>query len=203
MKKLYFILMILAAIFLTACEFRLWPEKEEPEYSYEDTSYDLDDEYNEYTYDDTNSSYYEEFDPFVSLEGRFSINFPGEPTYSVSSVDTDYGTIDMHFFMYDESMYKAYMVAYADYPPQVVIDKGVELVLEDAANGMTSGMEVYYFEKTEQNGYPGLAVSASDDVDFMDVDIYLAGDRLYQVAVVESYEYPLDGLDFLATFDIL
>ena len=194
MKKLYFIMMILAAMSLTACDFRLWPENEEPDY------------YSEEWIDETETkeiSYLEDVEPYVAVDGGFSIKFPGIPTYSVDKVETDYGTIDMHFYIYEGSMYKAYMVAYADYPPQVVIDKGVELVLKDAAYGMTEGMEVHFMEEFEKDLASGLVISASDDVSYMDVDLYLIGDRLYQVAVIDTYQFAEDGLEFLASFDFL
>ena len=183
MKKLYFILMLVAVMSLTACEFKLWPESD-------DSSSD---------YDDVDA----EVESYVSVEGGFSVDFPGEPFLEVDPIETDYGLIDMYFYMYEESLYKAYMVAYADYPDQVIEDKGTDMVLEDAAYGMTEGMTVDYYEDLAQTAYPGKSISANDGVNYMDVDLYVVGNRLYQIAIIDSYGYATDGLEFLASFELL
>ena len=109
----------------------------------------------------------------------------------------------MYFYMYEDSLYKVYMVAYADYPDEALEAQGTELILEGAAYGVTEEMTVDYYEDLAQTAYPGKSISANDGVNYMDVDLYLVGNRLYQVVVMDSYGYATDGLEFLASFQLL
>ena len=201
MKKLYFVLMFVLVLSLTACEFKLVPE--ETTDSSDDTAYDYESDYNyedDYDYD---YNYDYDIDPYVSVEGDFSVKFLGTPDLSIEPIETDYGVFDMHFYTYEDSYYKAYMLAYIDYPDELFEDKDVDLILEDVVGGMTEGMNVDYTGDLSKDGYPGKAVSANDGEMYMDADLFLVGNRLYQVAVVDFYSYAVDAFEFLDSFELL
>ncbi len=191
--------MLVVLMSLTACEAKLFPEEETD--SYDDTAYDYESDYN--YEDDYDYDYDYDIDPYVSVEGGFSIKFLGVPDFSVEPIETDYGFFDMNFYTYEDSSYKAYMLAYIDYPGELFEDKDVDLILEDVVSGMMEGMNIDYTGDLSKDGYPGKAVSANNGEMYMDADIFLVGNRLYQIAVVDFYSYAIDSFEFLDSFELL
>jgi len=195
MKKLSSVLMLVLAMSLTACG-----SAEETVDEYVDPVVD---ETTDTTEEVPGSTYDYDVDPYVSEEGRFSIKFMGDPGVEIDPIDTDFGLLDMYFYSYEESLSKAYLVSYIDYPLEVFDVKEIDLILEDAADAMAAGMTIDVIEDTSIDGYPGKTLSANDGEMYMDVDMYLVDNRLYQVAILDSYSYAVDSLDYLGSFELL
>ena len=70
-----------------------------------------------------------------SFEGRFSITFPDKPGYSVEDVETDVGMLKMHTYIYEGSDDVAFLLAYIDYPQDLVDESDADDLLEAAMEG--------------------------------------------------------------------
>ena len=195
MKKITFVMLIVSAFFFSACEFKLFPDNAVDDYTY-DAEYNSD-------YPDEAYNAFDDVEPYVSVEGAFSVKFPYTPDITVDPISTDYGVYDMHFYTYEPSYDKAYMVAYIDYPDQLFLDKEVEMILEDVVYGMMTGMTIDYMGDLLKDGVKGKAVSGNDGALYMDADVYVSGNRMYQVAVADSYYYASDAYDFMDSFEFL
>jgi len=195
MKKLSSVLMLVLVMSLTACG--------STDEAVEEVVDETVDETTDTTEEVSGSTYDYDIDPYVSEEGRFSIKFMGDPGVEVDPIDTDFGSLDMYFYSYEESLSKAYLVSYIDYPLEVFDVKEIDLILEDAAAAMAAGMTIDVIEDTSIDGYPGKTLSANDGEMYMDVDMYLVDNRLYQVAILDSYSYAVDSLDYLGSFELL
>ena len=129
---------------------------------------------------------------FRSAAGKFSVEAPIPLKEQVQPIDTPAGKIDAHIFM-AESKTIAYVVAYADYPEQVVSQSNPELVLNGARDGMVGNVNGKLVLETRItiNNYPGREVVV--DVKMPDgkdgtvkARLYLVKNRLYQVEVVTT-----------------
>ena len=193
MKKLSSVLMLVLAMSLTACG----SSEEAADVPVEEVAdTPVVEEF-------TGSTYDYDIAPYVSEEGGFSVKFMGDPVIEVEPMDSDYGSLDMYFYSYEESLSKAYLVSYVDYPAEFFDDKEVDLILEDATGLMAEGMTIDNIQDISLDGYPGKTVSANDGDMYMDVDMYLVNNRLYQIAILEAYYYAVDSLDYLGSFELL
>lgn len=135
-------------------------------------------------------------DKFMHEDGKFRINFPGNPTIEPTSVPTDYGNIEMMQFTYEKSITEIYMVAYSDYPSAIVAEGNPEDMINNAKNGFLGemGMTLEEEKKIEIDGNPGLyfrayVISAQGNYYTIVAD-YLVNNRLYQVAMIRDGSYP-------------
>lgn len=131
-------------------------------------------------------------DLFHSVDGRFKIKFQGEPKVSSDIVPTDAGNIEMASFMYEKSATEAYMVAYSDYPSDMVKKSSVDEMLLGAKNGSSGNMGITKFdleEKIELEGNKGLYFKGSAGTIHAEYKIFLVGNRLYQVAILRDGGY--------------
>ncbi len=128
--------------------------------------------------------------PFSSETGQFTINAPETFQETQQSVETPIGTIDIHTFT-AEKRKSAYVVAYSDYPPQVVTLSDPQLLLDSSRDGALRNLKgnLVKEEKIELNGNPGrsLIINATTETGepaTINARLYLVKNRLYQVLVV-------------------
>ena len=132
--------------------------------------------------------------PYTSDEGRFSVSMPGKPGKKIKNVPTAVGSIAMHVFMV-EKPHIAYMVAYADYPNDLIERSDPEVLLDGAKKGAMQniGGKITKEEHITYGEDPGreLSFSAKGGIAKGRAVIVLSGNRLYQVlAVGSNIQYP-------------
>jgi len=124
-----------------------------------------------------------------SKKGQFFIMFPGEPEYTVEDVETAVGQLKMHTYLYEESDDAAYMVAYIDYPEDMVEESDNDVLLNAALEGALSswGINVDKVKKetTWHEGYKGIYTRESNGDTYTAYEVILAGNRLYQIAILQ------------------
>ncbi len=124
-----------------------------------------------------------------SKEGRFYIMFPGEPEYSAEDVETAVGKLKMHTYLYEESSDAAYMVAYIDYPDDLVDESDNDVLLDAALEGALGswGIDVNKVSKetTWHSGYKGIYCRESNGDTYTAYEVMLVENRLYQIAILQ------------------
>jgi hypothetical protein len=130
-----------------------------------------------------------------SFEGRFSITFPDKPDYSVEDIETDVGMLKMHTYIYEGSDDVAFLLAYIDYPQDLVEESDADDLLEAAMEGAVGswGFDMNSLKKETRwhNGNKGLYAKGSTDDTHTAYEVILAGNRLYQLAILQ-YNSPID-----------
>jgi hypothetical protein len=124
----------------------------------------------------------------MSEEGNFFIIFPAEPSYSAEEVKTAVGKLKMHTYLYEESGDAAYMVAYIDYPDDLVEESDNDVLLEAALEGALGswGIDIDEVgkETTWHSGYKGIFCNEKNGDTHAAYEVILAENRLYQIAIL-------------------
>jgi len=150
----------------------------------------------------------EESDLFSSEDGKFKINFLGEPTVTSDIIPTDVGDIEMMSFMYEKSVTEAYMVAYSDYPTEMVEASSTQDMLKGAKDGASGNLGITSFdleENIELNGNEGMYFKGAAGSIFVEYKIFLVGNRLYQVAILRDGSYATEERsgEFFNSFELV
>jgi hypothetical protein len=118
---------------------------------------------------------------FVSEEGGFSVLFPGTPRPIVDPPDPN-GTKSHQFLV--ELGRTAYIVGYTDYKFGTFVGHTPQQVLDNARDKLVKGQPVKLLEDKAiaLAGRAGREVAFEEKDGFTQIyDLYLVGDRLYQV----------------------
>ncbi len=145
---------------------------------------------------------------YKSEDGNFSIMFPGTPEQSFEQVPTEVGDIGMTTLMYEESVTKVYMVAYADYPSELVEASDPDVLIQAAKDGALSSQQMNNLDEETDisiNGYTGLYFKANNGQYYISYKIYLVNNRLYQIGILRDGSYATleDEAAFLDSFTLL
>ncbi len=130
--------------------------------------------------------------PFVSKAGRFSVQFPTEPTTQKKKINSpDVGQIALTQYLCEKEGTKAWLVSFSDYPAQMIklgnnqkLLKGIRnQILQSLGTSVESQKEIMLADK-----YEGLSFTAHAPRQKMDVvaTIYLVKNRLYQLIMFSS-----------------
>ena len=125
----------------------------------------------------------------TSNKGRFSVSMPGKPVQQTQKISTGVGSIDMHMFIVEKSNI-AYIVAYSDYPGEIIQHSDPDDLLDGAKNGAMQNIDGK-ITKEEQIAYgeaPAVELyfSAKGGKGKGQAVIVLSGNRLYQALAVGS-----------------
>lgn len=148
-----------------------------------------------------------EFTPFVSREGNFSINFPGEPEMS-SSILGESGDLTLTMYSYSLNDTDALAVSYTSDDVSVVA-KDARGSLKAEQGGVLEAFGVTAPEEEKEmdyeGKYPGLRYRVSGNGNYVVAQTYLVGARLYQIVMFKSGSYPTDKevKDFTDSFRFL
>lgn len=146
-------------------------------------------------------------DKFHSVEGKFKINFPGTPQQTQESIPTDVGKIEMVSFMYEKSVTEAYMVAYSDYPSEMVKASDTKTMLNDAKNGFLGelGLTVDKEEEITIDGFKGISFKAKGGTYYTVFKDVLVNNRLYQFGILKDGSYPSEEAikSFIDSFELV
>lgn len=171
MKKIYIlpVLLLSSFLFLNACSFSFDTETDGVSVKVTDSK-----------------------DSFVSEEGGFSVNFPGEPTFQSEPVDTAAGQITMNGYVYEESASRVFMVNYSDFPESLIADDP-RAMLQDEKGGALETLGEYTLDEEVEltlNGNPGLYYKARAGEYYSMTNTYLVKNRLYQLIILSTGDYP-------------
>lgn len=146
-------------------------------------------------------------DLFVSEEGGFSVNFPGEPTFQSEPVDTAAGQITMNGYIYEESASRVFMINYSDFPESLIADDPRGMLQDEKVGALESLGEYTIDDEMELtlNGNPGLYYKASAGEYYSITSTYLVENRLYQLIILSSGDYPSGDVadSFFGSFKFL
>ena len=145
---------------------------------------------------------------FSSVDGKFEINFPGTPTENSDIIPTEVGNIEMTSFLYEKSVTEAYMVAYSDYPSEMVKQSSINDILVGARDGSSGNLGITSFdldEKIEIDGNPGMYFKGTAKNIYAEYKLYMVENRLYQVAILRdgSYATPKRSDEFFNSFALI
>ena len=147
---------------------------------------------------------------FSSESGQFEIAAPAPFEETQQSVETPVGPVEIYTFT-AETENTAYVVAYSDYPAEIIEQTDPQALLDSSRDGAVSnlGGTLVSEEVIDLAGNPGrsLVISAAanqEQAATINSRIYLVDNRLYQVLVVapEGEETPDDASLFLDSFDL-
>lgn len=145
---------------------------------------------------------------YHSEDGKFKISFQGEPTVSSDMIPTEVGDIEMTSFLYEKSITEAYMVAYNDYPSEILENSSVDDMLDGAKNGSASSMNIVSFDvekDMEIAGNPGRYFKGNNGSYYIEYKLFLKGNRLYQIAIIRDGSYATAERtdEFFGSFELL
>ncbi|MEO0987458.1 MAG: hypothetical protein AAFY20_18195 [Cyanobacteria bacterium J06639_14] len=147
---------------------------------------------------------------FSSEAGQFSISVPGAFQETQESVETPVGPINIHTFT-AEAQNSAYVVAYSDYPTEIVEQSDPQMLLDSSRDGALGNLNgtIVSEEAIALDGNPGRSlvidtVDPTGDEATIKSRIYLVNNRLYQILVVspkdQAQEAKFDA--FLESFTL-
>ena len=130
---------------------------------------------------------------FQSKEGGFSVSMPGTPTEKRQAFHTQAGPVEAHFFTVEADRGgTVYMVVYGDYPEALMASGDREMLLDAARDGAVGNIRGTLLGEraVSLGGHPGreLQVLSSDGRLALQIRIYLANNRQYQVVAVTPKE---------------
>ena len=130
------------------------------------------------------------FEDFSSDAGQFSIVVPSTFQETQESVETPVGPINIHTFTAEEQN-SAYVVAYSDYPAEIVEQSDPQILLDSSRDGALGNLNgnIISEEPIDIDGNPGRSlvidtVDPAGDEATIKSRIYLVDNRLYQILVV-------------------
>jgi hypothetical protein len=144
---------------------------------------------------------------FYSKEGKFKVSFSGIPEETKQDVETELVNFEMVMYIYEEGYDLAEMVAYSDYPPEIMLDKDIDMMLDDAKTGSVESMSLTIKEEKKFNfkGHKAIRFKADNSEVFVDYLIFMVGNRFFQAAVMKNWSYAdtKDVDDFFESMEIL
>jgi len=144
---------------------------------------------------------------YTNEDGNFKIAFPGAPTLASENIPTEVGDIEMKSFTYEKSVTEAYMLAYSDYPSEIVKQSDPETLLKGAKEGALSSQQATMEteKKITIDGNPGYYFTAVKDSYYMCYKIFLKENRLYQILMLRDGAYPSkEAIDeFMGSFEFI
>jgi hypothetical protein len=142
-----------------------------------------------------------DFKPFTSKEGRFTVEFPGDPTATEQQVDSLIGKMTVHIFLLRIGNEYEYSTDYNDLPGTVTKAQMKAFNLEGAFKGARDGIiratksKVTKETKIKLDKWPGreweLEGTGDGNEDFR-WRYYVVNTRQYQICIgwLKGYEPP-------------
>jgi hypothetical protein len=144
---------------------------------------------------------------FTSIDGKFKIAFPGTPALTSDNVPTAVGNIEMKSFTYEKSATEIYIIAYSDYPSDLVKQSDPETLLNGAKEGALTNQQATLEsdEKITLDGNPGYFFTAVKDTYHMCYKIFLKENRLYMMLMLRDGASPSkEAIDaFIGSFELI
>lgn len=147
---------------------------------------------------------------FSSEVGQFTISTPAPFEETHQSVETPVGPVDIYTFT-AETEESAYVVAFSDYPAQIVEQSEPNQLLDSSRDGAVTnlGGTLVSESEIEIGGNPGRSLVITTDTGtnepaMINSRIYLVNNRLYQILVVSPQNQDLNATSeaFLKSFSL-
>lgn len=151
-----------------------------------------------------------ELEEFSPESGGFTVMAPTPMTENSQQVETAVGPIEVYTFA-AQRQDAAYIVAYSDYPAEIVAQNDPATMLDGSRDGALRnvGGTLVSEESIELNGNPGRAVTISTTVGesqreaVVNARLFLVDNRLYQLLVVQpAAADPDSAQSFLESFSL-
>ena len=130
----------------------------------------------------------DKFKPFTSKEGKFTVLMPGAPKEHKQVVKAAGMDIATTLYVSEIDPTRAVIVSYNDFPAQNFNAAIADKVLDAAANGVNAKAKgtVLSTKKIALGKHPGreVQIKLPEDKGLLKVDIYLVGNRLYQILAI-------------------
>jgi hypothetical protein len=143
---------------------------------------------------------------YTSKDGKFSIKFKTTPQESTKDVPTAVGDVKMYMFMHEESVTKAYMVAYCDYPSELIKASDAKTLLNGSKEGVVGQFQATITEEKSSKfqGHESMDFTAGGPQYNTAYKLVLAGNRLYQIGILQDGSaVSADDIDkFIGSFKI-
>jgi hypothetical protein len=132
---------------------------------------------------------------------RFSVLLPGAPLTDVLPVRTSHGTVTAHLLTVEESPDEAYIVAYTDYPPTLLLS------LEGAVRGAASkvGGQVLGLRRIVYRNEPGRdfrVVAAARGLTVF-IRLVVVDHRMYEMELVQRGTHATPPAEFATVLSSL
>ena len=128
-----------------------------------------------------------QWEEYISDEGKYKVDFPGNPEIKTQKVNTKIGEIQITMAML-ESNNIAYMASFNDYTSEFIKNSNEKDLLDGARDGAVANVQGKLLSELiiELNNIPGreIKIETADGKNTIIQRVYLAGSRLYQVSVV-------------------
>ena len=142
------------------------------------------------------------FQTFHSAASGFSVDAPGKLIESVQQTPTKLGPIEAHAFLLDLGASGALMVMCNEFPADHSYDP--PKVLDGALKGGVDSFKgrIDWQHPLNLNGTPGVEARLLSDKFVVQIRIYLAGRRLYQLMAIAplGQDLPLGSTRFFDSF---
>ncbi len=138
--------------------------------------------------------------------GRYRVEMPDTPTISTEDVKIDGGRTVTQIRAILDRRRTAYVMAYVDYPDDVIQSASPETLLKRMRDGMTRDRRLRRDVTLTISGMPGCEFVAIDRNGYVIVvRAGLSGNRLYQIMVggPDGVEAQVDTLRFLDSFSLV
>lgn len=145
---------------------------------------------------------------FRSAEGGFYTVFPGAPEYHAEQVETMFGLLDTHMYMYNTED-ASFLISYMDYPEESISPDSTGEYYDGAREAVLQGIEGGILEEEKDilhKQTPGREFRiVTPDKTVLTEKIFFAGNRLYQQVVVTKRHdvYKTEIENFFERFDIV
>ena len=135
---------------------------------------------------------------YTSQSGRYSILMPGKPKEQTQSLDSTARTLNMYTATFEDRA-GAYLVAYVDYPADMIRSGSEDYVLDGAVQGGVANVNGKLARQQEISlgEFPGREVELDSPTRgaqpalHIKARYFLAGNRLYQVLVIVQQDQGL------------
>jgi hypothetical protein len=148
---------------------------------------------------------------FTSDPGGFAISTPVTLEASQQSVNTEAGSIEIQTYV-AEDREAVYVVAYSDYPPDLVAQNDPATLLDGSRDGAVSnvGGTLISEDTIDLKGNPGRSLIIDTQTETREeatvyARLYLVENRLYQVVVVvpQTATEQVEASTFLDSFTLI
>jgi len=131
---------------------------------------------------------------FESEEGGFKVFFPSTPEISKDAMETDLGQTELAMFMCESpDGNTVMMVSYNDYKGTDLSDVDAKVLFGGGRDGAMQSLGITTVENEEsftRQGVEGMRFQGQNGEYSVMYNMYLKGNRLYQVAILTNGDYP-------------
>ena len=141
---------------------------------------------------------------FRSDEGRFRVLMPEKPRSQASTIETPQGRFEQHVFVASHNLLVC-MIAYTDIPKQLLVANNVDGLFDGVRDQFIkeAGGKLASESSLSLDGHPGREIKLIMFRGELRLRLFLVGDRLYQLSVINSDNSDEESLNkFFASFKL-